>query len=303
MHTTQINAATARGARPHRQSADEHAPNAAHAHRARRRPAALACAGSMHAAARGPADRPDSLPCQQGSAEHLPAGLVRVTLLHSGATRTACMRTLVSASPSLDTHPHCYHSCIIHTHHSCARPAASTLTHKNVPHLSKGSLQLAPALRAPPPKGVLFQSPAAASARTPGTPAARASQALSAGAYACRPPPLLLSATPTTTPDTTRYQPHSRFLFRVTSSGPPRILLTTSCLAPAGAAPANTPPRQLMPCAVWPHARLSLGAATWRASRAWLTLQARSWACGALEEEEACRGHPVLTIGIAHHIP
>ena len=141
---------TARGARPHRQSADEHAPNAAHAHRARRRPAALACAGSMHAAARGPADRPDSLPCQQGSAEHLPAGLVRVTLLHSGATRTACMRTLVSASPSLDTHPHCYHSCIIHTHHSCARPAASTLTHKNVPHLSKGSLQLAPALRAPP---------------------------------------------------------------------------------------------------------------------------------------------------------
>ena len=152
VHTTQINAATARGARPHRQSADEHAPNAAHAHRARRRPAALACAGSMHAAARGPADRPDSLPCQQGSAEHLPAGLVRVTLLHSGATRTACMRTLVSASPSLDTHPHCYHSCIIPTHHSCARPAASALTHKNVPHLSKGSLQLAPALRAPPPR-------------------------------------------------------------------------------------------------------------------------------------------------------
>ena len=213
------------------------------------------------------------------------------------------MRTLVSASPSLDTHPHCYHSCIIHTHHSCARPAASTLTHKNVPHLSKGPLMLAPALRAPPPKGVLFQSSAAASARTPGTPAARASQALSAGAYACRSPSLLLSATPTTIPDTTRYQPHSRFLFRVTSSGPPRILLTTSCLAPAGAAPANTPPRQLMPSAVWPHARLSLGAAAWRASRAWLTLQVGSWACGALEEEEARRGHPVLTTGIAHHTP
>ena len=96
--------------------------------------------------------------CQQGSAEHLPAGLVRVTLLHSGATRTACMRTLVSASPSLDTHPHCYHSCIIPTHHSCARPAASALTHKNVPHLSKGPLQLVPALRAPPPR-VSYSNP------------------------------------------------------------------------------------------------------------------------------------------------
>ena len=204
---------TARGARPHRQSADEHAPNAAHAHRARRRPAALACAGSMHAAVRGPADRPDSLPCQQGSAEHLPAGLVRVTLLHSGATRTACMRTLVSASPSLDTHPHCYHSCIIHTHHSCARPAASTLTHKNVPHLSKGSLQLAPALRAPPPKGVLFQSPAAASARTPGTPAARASQALSAGAYVCRPLSLLCQQCQLQSPIPRDIKTYTRFLF------------------------------------------------------------------------------------------
>ena len=31
---------------------------------------------------------------------------------------------------SHSTRPHCYHSCIIHTHHSCARPAASALSHK-----------------------------------------------------------------------------------------------------------------------------------------------------------------------------
>ena len=111
-----------------------------------------------------------------------------------------------------------------------------------------------------------------------------------------------LSAILTTIPDTTRYQTYSRFLSRITSSGPPRILRTPiSCLTPAGAAPANTPPRQLMPSAVWPHARPSLGAGAWRASRAWVTLQAGSWAPGALEEEEVHQGHPVLTIGIAHH--
>ena len=158
----------------------------------------------------------------------------------------------------------------------------------------------------PLPKGVLSLSSAVASSRTSGTPtrtpADRVSQALSAGGYACRPLSLRLSATSPTIPQTTRYQTlHPIPVPESHHPGPPRILLTPiSGLAPAGAAPANTPPRQLMPSAAWPHARLSLGAAAWRASRAWLTLQAGSGTPGALEEEEAHQVPLVLTVGIAH---
>ena len=258
----------------------------------------------MHAAARGPADRPDQKRYHvSGEApEYLPAGLGRVTLLPSGR-RTRSVHEGAGLGFALTQHAHIVITAVLYTRTTVALalPQAPSHTRRSLPFQGLTAACACPK-SPPPPKGVLlFQTPAAASARTPGTPAARASQALSAGAYACRSSPLLLSATPTTSFDITRYQSHSRFPFRVTSSGSPRILLTTSCLAPAGAAPANTPPRQLMPGAVWPHARLSLGAAIRQASRAWLTPQARSWACGALEEEEACRGHPVLPIGTAHH--
>ena len=220
-----------------------------------------------------------------------PASLGRVPLLHSWR-HTRGVHESAGRGFALTQHAHIVIIAVLYTRTTVALALPQAPSHTNVPHLSKGPPQPVPALRALP-KGVVFPSSAVASSRTSGTPirtpADRVSQAF-------------VSNAPYNPPNHTISKAYPDSCSRITSSVPPRILLTPiSGLAPAGAAPANTPPGQLMPSAAWPHARLSLGAAAWRASRAWLTLQAGSGTPGALEEEEVHQVPPVLTVGIAHH--
>ena len=142
-----------RGATPQAEC-DEHAPNAAHAHRARRRPAALACAGSMHAAARGPADRPDQKRYHvSGEApEYLPAGLGRVTLLPSGR-RTRSVHEGAGLGFALTQHAHIVITAVLYTRTTVALalPQAPSHTRRSLPFQGLTAACACP--KSPPPQG------------------------------------------------------------------------------------------------------------------------------------------------------
>ena len=173
-------------------------------------PRRRACAGSLHVGARGPADQTnrERYHVSGEAPEYLPAGLGRVTLLHSGR-HTRSVHEGAGRGFALTQHAHIVIIAVLYTRTTVALAPPQAPSHTNVPHLSKGPPQPVPALRALP-KGVVFPSSAVASSRTSGTPirtpADRVSQALSAGAYACRPLFLRLSATSPTITQTTRYQ-------------------------------------------------------------------------------------------------
>ena len=118
-----------------------------------------------------------------------PAGLGRVPLLHSWR-HTRGVPESAGRGFALTQHAHIVIIAVLYTRTTVALALPQAPSHTNVPHLSKGPPQPVPALRALP-KGVVFPSSAVASPRTSGTPirtpADRVSQALSAGAYACRP--------------------------------------------------------------------------------------------------------------------
>ncbi len=159
-----------------------------------------------------------------------PAGLARVSPLHSWRHARGVHES-AGRGFVLTQHAHIVIIAVLYTRTTVALALPQAPSHTNVPHLSKGPPQPVPALRALP-KGVVFPSSAVASPRTSGTPirtpADRVSQALSAGAYACRPLSLPLSATSPTITQTTRYQilhpipvPKSHHPGRLESCSPP----------------------------------------------------------------------------------
>ena len=147
--------------------------------------------------------------------EYLPAGLGRVTLLHSGR-HTRSVHEGAGRGFALTQHAHIVIIAVLYTRTTVALAPPQAPSHTNVPHLSKGPPQPVPALRALP-KGVVFPSSAVASSRTSGTPirtpADRVSQALSAGAYACRPLSLLCQQCQLQSPIPRDIKTYTRFLF------------------------------------------------------------------------------------------
>ena len=234
-----------------------------------------------------------------------PAGLARVSPLHSWRHARGVHES-AGRGFALTQHAHIVIIAVLYTRTTVALALPQAPSHTNVPHLSKGPPQPVPALRALPQgcRIPILGRSVITYFRYADTYAGRPRLSSLVSRRVRMPTALsaLVSNVPYNHPNHTISNPTPDSCSQITSSGPPRILLTPiSGLAPAGAAPANTPPRQLMPSAAWPHARLSLGAAAWRASRAWLTLQAGSGTPGALEEEEVHQVPSVLTVVIAHH--
>ena len=114
-------------------------------------PRRRACAGSLHVAARGPADQPtESATMSAGKHPSTsPAGLDRVPLLHSGR-HTRGVHESAGRGFALTQHAHIVIIAVLYTRTTVALALPQAPSHTNVPHLSKGPLQLVPALRAPP---------------------------------------------------------------------------------------------------------------------------------------------------------
>ena len=148
--------------------------------------------------------------------EYLPAGLGRVTLLHSGR-HTRSVHEGAGRGFALTQHAHIVIIAVLYTRTTVALalPQAPSHTRRSSPFQGPTAACACP--KKPLPKGVLIQSSAVASSRTSGTPtrtpADRVSQALSAGAYACRPLSLLCQQCQLQSPIPRDIKTYTRFLF------------------------------------------------------------------------------------------
>ena len=181
-------------------------------------PRGRACAGSLHVGARGPADQTnrERYHVSGEAPEYLPAGLDRVTLLHSGR-HTRGVHESAGRGFALTQHAHIVIIAVLYTRTTVALALPQAPSHTNVPHLSKGPPQPVPALRAPPQ-----------GCRIPILGRSVITYFRYADTYAGRPLSLPLSATSPTITQTTRYQilhpipvPKSHHPGRLESCSPP----------------------------------------------------------------------------------